>query len=42
MRPKSVYRVSPAEGEIPAERSMEITIIACLDDSVRWVVDMAC
>ena len=37
MRPKSVYRVSPTEGEIPAERSIEITVTACLDDCARYV-----
>lgn len=35
VRPKSVYRVEPADGEIPSERSMEVTITACLNDCVR-------
>ena len=38
VRPKSVYRVSPVEGEIPPERSLEITVTACLDDCVRYVL----
>ena len=38
MRPKSVYRVEPVEGEIPPERSMEVTVTACLDDCVRYVI----
>ncbi|XP_052230840.1 hydrocephalus-inducing protein-like isoform X4 [Dreissena polymorpha] len=36
VRPKSVYRVDPSDGEIPPEQSMEITVTACLDDCVRF------
>ena len=36
MRQKSVYSVEPAEwGEIPPEKSIEITVTACPDDCVR-------
>ncbi|XP_053402100.1 hydrocephalus-inducing protein homolog isoform X11 [Mercenaria mercenaria] len=36
VRPKSVYRVEPADGEIPPEKSIEITVAACPDDCVRF------
>lgn len=37
VRPKTVYRVEPEDGEIPPEKSIEITVTACLDDCVRYV-----
>ncbi|KAL3860158.1 hypothetical protein ACJMK2_010318 [Sinanodonta woodiana] len=36
VRPNSVFRIEPQEGLIPAERSLEVTVIACLDDCVRF------
>ncbi|XP_052816168.1 hydrocephalus-inducing protein homolog isoform X2 [Mya arenaria] len=36
VRPKSVYRVEPSDGEIPPEKSLEVTVTACLEDSVRF------
>lgn len=36
MRPRSAFSVDPVEGEIPAERSLDIKVIAHLDDAVRF------
>lgn len=36
VRPRSAFSVDPVEGEIPAERSLDIKVIAHLDDAVRF------
>ncbi|XP_059164883.1 hydrocephalus-inducing protein homolog isoform X3 [Physella acuta] len=36
VRPNTVFKVIPSEGEIPPEKSAEITVIANLDDCVRF------
>ena len=37
VRPNSVWRVEPSTGEIPPEDQLELTVTACLNDSIRSV-----